>query len=206
MRVFVVCFAAALVFAADPSLTPERNAALQHVSADSLRGNLSFLSSDLLEGRATPSRGLDLAAEFIASRFRAAGLDPAGDDGYFQTATLTVREQNPKGFEMTVTAGGRTVNVPAAEASILAEKTISLENVPVLAIDHEISAGQAQGKVIVWTGRGRRPEIPASAALVLFASESARPLVFDPEAPARRAPFNLIASPEILDQIGRAHV
>src|SRR5690606_34504440 len=46
----------------------------------------SFLASDALEGRGTPSRGLDIAAEFIASQFRGAGLEPLGDDGYFQTA------------------------------------------------------------------------------------------------------------------------
>jgi Zn-dependent M28 family amino/carboxypeptidase len=39
-----------------------------------LRGDVSFLASDFLEGRATPSRGLDVAAEYIASQFRAAGL------------------------------------------------------------------------------------------------------------------------------------
>ncbi len=61
-------------------------AALERVSADSLRGHLSFLASDLLEGRRTPSRGLDLAAEYIAAQFRRAGLEPLGDDGYFQTA------------------------------------------------------------------------------------------------------------------------
>jgi Zn-dependent M28 family amino/carboxypeptidase len=53
-----------------------------------MKGNLSFLSSDLLEGRATPSKGLDLAAEFIACQFRRFGLQPLGDDGYFQTATF----------------------------------------------------------------------------------------------------------------------
>lgn len=53
-----------------------------------MKGRLSFLSSDLLEGRGTPSRGLDLAAEYIASEFRRAGLEPAGDDGYFQTGKL----------------------------------------------------------------------------------------------------------------------
>src|SRR5690606_15557676 len=51
-----------------------------------MRGHLAFLSSDALEGRGTPSRGLDIAAEYIASQFRAAGLEPLGDDGYFQTA------------------------------------------------------------------------------------------------------------------------
>ena len=36
------------------SLTPEQTTVIQHISADSLRGHLSFVASDLLEGRATP--------------------------------------------------------------------------------------------------------------------------------------------------------
>jgi Zn-dependent M28 family amino/carboxypeptidase len=61
---------------------------MDRISADSLRGHLSFLSSDLLEGRATPSRGLDLAAEYIAAQFRRDGLAAVGDDGYFQTGSV----------------------------------------------------------------------------------------------------------------------
>lgn len=68
------------------ALDPAASALLDRISANSLRGNLSFLASDLLEGRGTPSRGLDLAAEYIAAQFRRAGLEPLGDDGYFQTA------------------------------------------------------------------------------------------------------------------------
>jgi hypothetical protein len=59
---------------------------LKRISGDAMRGHLSFLASDLLEGRGTPSRGLDLAAEYIAAQFRMAGLEAVGDDGYFQTA------------------------------------------------------------------------------------------------------------------------
>ena len=54
--------------------------AIDRISANGMRGHLSFLASDLLEGRDTPSRGLDLAAEYIAAQFRAVGLEPAGDD------------------------------------------------------------------------------------------------------------------------------
>src|SRR6476660_1980681 len=64
-------------------LPPEVASALERITADSLRGHLSFLASDLLEGRDTPSRGLDLAAEYIAAQFRRAGLEAIGDDGYF---------------------------------------------------------------------------------------------------------------------------
>ena len=75
-----------------PKLTPEVSSALERISADSLKGHLSFLASDLLEGRGTPSRGLDLAAEYIAAQFRRAGLEPIGDDAYFQTAEWGIDE------------------------------------------------------------------------------------------------------------------
>src|SRR6204780_2459076 len=74
------------------SVTPERRAMLGRISAQSLQGHVSFLASDLLEGRDTPSRGLDLAAEYIAAQFRRAGLKPVGDNGYFQTARYKVLE------------------------------------------------------------------------------------------------------------------
>ena len=97
-----MCIAALLFWATatngqSVAKTPASNAsppadlqrALNSISADSLRGNLSFLSSDLLAGRWTPSAGLDIAAEFIASRFRAAGLEPGNGQDYFQVADLT---------------------------------------------------------------------------------------------------------------------
>jgi len=58
------------------------------ITANELRAHVSFLAADVLEGRDTPSRGLDVAAEYIASEFRRAGLEPLGDDGYFQTTTF----------------------------------------------------------------------------------------------------------------------
>lgn len=94
-----VALAAALLVASaaqagTPVLPREQAQWLSTISANTLRGNLSFLASDALEGRGTPSRGLDIAAEYIAAQFRAAGLEPLGDDGYFQTADW--REIAPK--------------------------------------------------------------------------------------------------------------
>src|SRR5215469_6665915 len=84
----LLLFLLAAALTAGTNLTPDQQAVIDHISAASLRGNLSFISSDLLEGRATPSRGLDLAAEYIAAQFRRAGLEPARGEDYFQTATL----------------------------------------------------------------------------------------------------------------------
>ena len=85
----LLCFFAAPPQA--PVAQPDVSALLERISASSLRGNLSFLASDLLEGRATPSRGLNLAAEYIAAQFRRAGLEPGVGESYFQTTTLKAR-------------------------------------------------------------------------------------------------------------------
>ncbi len=47
-----------------------------------------FLGDDLLEGRGTPSRGLDIAALYLANELRAAGWEPANGDSYLQTYTV----------------------------------------------------------------------------------------------------------------------
>jgi hypothetical protein len=77
------------------------------VDAGRLRADLSFIASDELEGRDTPSRGLDLAARYLASRLQAFGLKPGGDDGgYFQHFGTTRRSVDPA--KATVTLGERT--------------------------------------------------------------------------------------------------
>ena len=82
------------------AIPPGATRLLAGISADSLKGNLSFLASDALEGRGTPSRGLDIAAEYIAAQFRRAGLEPLGDNGYFQTADWNLidprRDRHPE--------------------------------------------------------------------------------------------------------------
>jgi Peptidase family M28 len=64
------------------------------VTPNSLRAHVSFLASDLLEGRDTPSRGLDIAGEYIASEFERMGLEPAGESGYFETVVVKPEDPN----------------------------------------------------------------------------------------------------------------
>src|SRR5579863_6308150 len=72
------------------------------LTANALRADVSFLASDQLQGRGTPSPGLDVAAEYIAAQFRRAGLEPAGDDGYYQTALYNSVTPNLDGLELTL--------------------------------------------------------------------------------------------------------
>src|SRR5215469_18674291 len=99
----LLLFLLAAALTAGTNLTPDQQAVIDHISAASLRGNLSFISSDLLEGRATPSHGLDLAAEYIAAQFRRAGLEPIGDGGHFHTANL-ISTPRPESVKLTLDA------------------------------------------------------------------------------------------------------
>lgn len=98
-------------------LAPDRARALEAITPNALKGHLSFLASDLLEGRATPSRGLDIAAEYIASRFRAAGLSAPGDDGYFQTATWTLETPDRNAFLLEFRSGDALASVDPSKIS-----------------------------------------------------------------------------------------
>src|SRR5579872_3641976 len=107
-------------------VTPDIQSALDHISANSLRGNLSFLASDLLEGRGTPSRGLDIAAEFIAAQFRRAGLEPAVNGGYFQVADMVVRRPNLDGFSLEFASKKHSVRIAAEDAHVEVSAAIDL--------------------------------------------------------------------------------
>ncbi|MES2987450.1 MAG: M20/M25/M40 family metallo-hydrolase [Pseudomonadota bacterium] len=58
-------------------------------SADEVRAHMTFLADDLLEGRNAGTRGYDVAARYVATRFAALGLKPGGPDGsWYQQVPL----------------------------------------------------------------------------------------------------------------------
>jgi Zn-dependent M28 family amino/carboxypeptidase len=73
--------------AAPVTLATQRGA--DKITATQMRDYLTFIASDEMEGRDTPSRGLDTTAKFIAMNLSRWGLKPAGDDGsYLQHIAL----------------------------------------------------------------------------------------------------------------------
>ena len=59
------------------------------IDPEKIRAHVRFLSLDLMEGRGPGTRGDQLSAEYMATQFALAGLEPAGDNGtYFQRVPL----------------------------------------------------------------------------------------------------------------------
>src|SRR3954470_10659930 len=92
MRLKPFALAASLVLAA---AVPARSADGPAFSADRFKAHVAFLADDRLPGRATGSRGHEIAATFVASQFMALGLKPGGEEGGwfqwvpFRSATLS---------------------------------------------------------------------------------------------------------------------
>ncbi len=63
------------------SITEQRG--VDTIAAAQLNDYLAFIASDEMEGRDTPSRGLDTTAKFLAMNLHRWGFKPAGDDGTF---------------------------------------------------------------------------------------------------------------------------
>jgi len=152
-RLFLALCAAALLQA---SLTSEEQFLASAITANELKAHVSFLASDTLEGRDTPSKGLDVAAEYIASEFRRAGLEPAGDDGYFQTAPYATVTENLEGFQFSFEKEGKTIDVPASMVRVMAESAADLKDVPVLKLplgvdldDTWMAPGILAGKAVI---------------------------------------------------------
>ena len=77
-------------------LTPDERQTVAGVTADQLRSYLYFVASDEMEGRDTPSRGLDTTAKFIGMNLQRWGFKPAGDDGtFYQHIDLLRYKINP---------------------------------------------------------------------------------------------------------------
>jgi hypothetical protein len=75
--------------AASAVATSASRKAAEGITASQLSDYLNFVASDEMEGRDTPSRGLDTTAKFIATLLARWGVKPAGDNGtFFQTIAL----------------------------------------------------------------------------------------------------------------------
>jgi hypothetical protein len=82
-RPFRVVVVAALALAA-----PAQQPGLDRIRIADLRADLTFLSSDALDGRLSLRRGSEVAIQFLVAEFAKAGLKPVAGDSYLQPVPL----------------------------------------------------------------------------------------------------------------------
>lgn len=132
-------------------------------AASRIEADVRFLADDLLEGREAGTRGYDVAALYVATRYRQLGLEPAGEDGsYFQRVAMLRGVRERDGARFAITRDGRvtefafeadflpSINYSAGQAQVTAPMVFVGQAVHAPELQHDDYAGvDVKGKVAV---------------------------------------------------------
>src|SRR5579864_9826150 len=69
--------------------------------------HVKVLADDNMEGRETGSPGLKRAEAYVVDQLKQAGVEPAGEDGYYQAVKLVSREIDEKNSSMVLVKDGK---------------------------------------------------------------------------------------------------
>jgi Peptidase family M28/PDZ domain/PA domain len=127
-----------------------------------LKKDITYLASDELEGRGVSTRGINLAADFIAAEFKKAGLKPGGKDGtYFQPFTMpgavllkpaTLKLRGPAGQEIELKSGEHFQPMGVSTSGVVNDADVVFVGYGITSKDPDIDeyAGlDVAGKVVV---------------------------------------------------------
>jgi Zn-dependent M28 family amino/carboxypeptidase len=128
--------------------------------------HVQFLADDSLEGRDTGSQGFEKAANYMAEQFRAAGLEPAGVDGYRQPMDFQVVKIDESRCSLDLLRDGKVQPVKLGDDAVLGVSPQAAENVEASAVfvgyglkvpeaGYDDLAGQeVKGKIVVFVTGG----------------------------------------------------
>jgi hypothetical protein len=114
MRSLPLLFAAALL-CAQPLARVQTG--YDSIQAGRLKADLTFLSSDALDGRRSLARGSEVAIQWIASEFAKAGLKPLSGDSYLQPVPIIEFLPERDLTTLTITRDGRREIFRAPDAA-----------------------------------------------------------------------------------------
>jgi hypothetical protein len=89
------------------------------ITATDVARRIGIMAADSMMGRDTPSRGLDLTAQYVANEFKRFGLRPGADSSYIQFYPITRRRLEPAKSKVVFSAGGREESATFATAARL---------------------------------------------------------------------------------------
>jgi Peptidase family M28/PA domain len=124
MRLFSIFFVTAVLCAQPPARVLTGYDSIQPAI---LKADLTFLSSDALEGRLSLQRGSEIAIQWIASEFAKAGLKPLVGGSYLQPVPLIEFSADRALTALTLAHDGHSevFHAPDATATFAREVTVS---------------------------------------------------------------------------------
>ncbi len=92
IRLLVAALSLAPLAPSAPAQPTDVASALSSISATRIESDLQFLASTALEGRGTPSPGLEVAALYIKARLERLGYEPGGPEGFWHEYPLVLQQ------------------------------------------------------------------------------------------------------------------
>lgn len=152
MRPLVLtCLALAVATPAAAQTSRAAKAAVATITEADVRQRIGIIAHDSMGGRDTPSRGLDLTAQYVADQFRRFGLTPGGDGGSFlQTYWIEKRQLDATASSVALSAGSVTSTAAFGVAARYANGTVppGPVNGPVLLVAGKVDAKSLAGAPI----------------------------------------------------------
>jgi Peptidase family M28 len=120
---------APLAAQAVPAVAPAPGSAVDNaansISAADVARRIGVVADDSMMGRDTPSKGLDMTAQYVADEFKRFGLKPGGENGtYFQRYPIQRTRLDLAASRVVIKAGGREVVAPFTSAARYTQGTV----------------------------------------------------------------------------------
>jgi Zn-dependent M28 family amino/carboxypeptidase len=147
-----------------------------HFDGNSWWAHVKFLADDSLEGRDTGSEGLRKAQAYAVEQFQKAGLEPAGDNGFYQPVRLIQYALDESKSSLTLNHEGQSKHlVFADDAFISTRATHASSNIsaPLVFVGYglqvpethldELAGADLKGKIALYIA-GSPADVPTSLA------------------------------------------
>src|SRR5438309_337631 len=136
-----------LLIAALLSLVAAAPPAAPHVSTDRLSEITRVLASDEFQGRAPGTAGEDKTIPYLVEQFKAAGLEPAGENGGWTQAVPMIHTQLKAPVNVSVSQSGQTLPLKFPDDIYLgttrAVDRIAIANAPMVFVGYGVTAPAA---------------------------------------------------------------
>jgi hypothetical protein len=99
-------------FAQQVKLTPEVKQAMDAVSADKIKADITYLADDKLKGRGPGTEGYQMAVDYVVGQLKAVNVKPAGEGGMW-LQKVRLRKAIPQDAQLAIN------NQPAAKGSFV---------------------------------------------------------------------------------------
>jgi hypothetical protein len=102
--------------------------ALDTISQEKLSAHIAYLADDALEGREAGQPGYDLAASYVSEQFAEMGLEPGGNEGWYQQVPLVTYMLDPDSPKMVVHRDGADSELEDREQFAMRGDMVRSEN------------------------------------------------------------------------------